>query len=163
MATTAISLCPPRWPLVSLQPLVLALALGGGITLASPAPAANLAADLAANLAADSAVDLAGDPTIIRGGDQPFVLEVVHLGPQGAGYEASCDVTDGLGITRSSTFTRRVDGTVRLVGTQVACALRGSGDGLLQVILRSGQKILMRVEGPTNQPLTIAARGHSGD
>lgn len=89
--------------------------------------------------------------------DRAFLLEVVHL-EQRLGYEAVCDVTDGLGTTRTSTFNGETNSSVRFIGTRVACLLQASKAGPFEVTLRSTDTVLARAQGAASGPVTIAAR-----
>ncbi|MFA7431740.1 MAG: hypothetical protein WCZ23_16395 [Rhodospirillaceae bacterium] len=91
------------------------------------------------------------------GGDHPILLEVVHLQDRVA-YQASCDVTDGLGKTRTSTFDGQTNSSVRFVGTGVACRLRSPDAGTFQVTLRTNEAVLARVRGTASQSVTITGR-----
>lgn len=89
--------------------------------------------------------------------DRPIVLEVVHLEDRLA-FQASCDVTDGLGTTRTSSFAGQTNSSVRFVGTGVACRLHSSDGGMVQVTLRNDETILAQAHGGASDGIMIAAR-----
>ncbi|MGC2856829.1 hypothetical protein ACM64Y_15260 [Novispirillum sp. DQ9] len=89
--------------------------------------------------------------------DHPITLEVIHLRDPMA-YQASCEVTDGLGTTRASSFAGETNSSVRFLGTRVACRLRATDAGPFQVTLRSAGTVLARARGTAEQPVIIAAR-----
>jgi|GEM_PF-1623697 len=89
--------------------------------------------------------------------DRPIVLEVVHLEERLA-FQASCDVTDGLGTTRTSRFAGQTNSSVRFVGTGVACRLHSSDAGLFQATLRNAGTVLARARGGASDDVMIAAR-----
>lgn len=89
--------------------------------------------------------------------DHPILLEVVHL-QEPTSYQASCEVTDGLGTTRASSFVGETNSSVRFIGTRVACRLRATEAGPFQVTLRTAATVLARAQGTAAQPVVIAAR-----
>lgn len=100
---------------------------------------------------------VAGQPAVAGDRDHPILLEVVHLRDPMA-YQASCDVTDGLGTTRTSSFVGETNSSVRFIGTRVACRLRATDAGPFQVTLRTAGTVLARARGTAEQPVIIAAR-----
>lgn len=99
----------------------------------------------------------AGHPAAAADQDHPILLEVVHLRDPMA-YQASCEVTDGLGTTRASSFVGETNSSVRFIGTRVACRLRATDAGPFQVTLRTAGTVLARARGTAEQPVIIAAR-----
>lgn len=99
----------------------------------------------------------AADTAIGAEVDRPIVLEVVHLEERLA-FQASCDVTDGLGTTRTSRFAGQTNSSVRFVGTGVACRLHSSDAGLFQATLRNAGTVLARARGGASDDVMIAAR-----
>ncbi len=89
--------------------------------------------------------------------DHPIMLEVVHLQERLA-FHASCEVTDGLGTTRTSSFVGQTNSSVRFVGTNVACRLHSTDAGLFQVTLRNADTVLARARGGASDDVMIAAR-----
>lgn len=106
------------------------------------------------------AMGIAASNTAVGAGlDHPILLEVIHLEERLA-FHASCEVTDGLGTTRTSSFVGQTNSSVRFVGTSVACRLHstGAGAGLFQVTLRNGETVLARARGGATDAVMIAAR-----
>jgi hypothetical protein len=89
--------------------------------------------------------------------DHPIMLEVVHLRDR-VDYQASCDVTDGLGTTRTSTFVGQTNSSVRFVGIRVACHLRSPDAGTFQATLRNADSVLAREQVTASQSVTLMVR-----